>query len=141
MRVRRFIIIILLLDAALYAVIQPLLGKLLLPLFGGTPTVWNGSLMFFQITFFLGTLYTYIKQKFLSPRKQLLSHCVLLSLSLLMLPIGVTLHEVSSSSFLNLILTLIVSAGLPIFMVACNNILLQTWCSRLTTHQSQYTAK
>lgn len=126
-----FLVAVLLLDAALYAAIQPLLGKLLLPLFGGTPMVWNSTLMFFQMAFFLGAVYAHIKQKILSPRKQLLSHLTLLSLSLLMLPIAITLHEPSPSlPLLNLFLTLVCCAGLPIFIVACNSILLQTWCAR-----------
>jgi hypothetical protein len=124
------IIIALLLDASLFAIIQPLLGKTLLPIFGGTPTVWNGTLLFFQGTFFLGAVYAYVKQKLFSPRKQLLSHLILLGLSFLFLPLTIILYgNATHTPALSLFMTLIVCAGLPIFLITCNSVLLQTWCA------------
>ena len=124
------IVLALLLDASLFAIVQPLLGKILLPIFGGTPTVWNGTLLFFQGAFFLGAVYAYIKQKLFSPRKQLLSHLVLLGLSFLFLPLTIVLYgNATHSPVFSLFVTLIACAGLPIFLIACNSVLLQTWCA------------
>lgn len=40
--------LILFASAFLLFLVQPLVGKLLLPLSGGTPAVWNTCLVFFQ---------------------------------------------------------------------------------------------
>ena len=40
--------------AALLFLVQPLVGKLLLPLVGGTPGVWNTCMVFFQAVLLVG---------------------------------------------------------------------------------------
>ena len=42
------------LSAALLFLVQPMLTKMVLPQFGGAPTVWNTCLCFFQATLLLG---------------------------------------------------------------------------------------
>ena len=37
-------------SAALIFVLQPLFGRLVTPLLGGSPSVWNASMAFFQVT-------------------------------------------------------------------------------------------
>ena len=39
--------------------VQPMIGKMALPIFGGTPAVWNTSLVFFQGTLLAGYLWQY----------------------------------------------------------------------------------
>ena len=46
-------------SAALLFVVQPMAGKVLLPLAGGTPAVWNTCLVFFQAALLLGYLYAH----------------------------------------------------------------------------------
>ena len=41
-------------SAALLFWVQPLVGKMLLPLLGGTPAVWNTCLLFFQAALLAG---------------------------------------------------------------------------------------
>ncbi|HEX3449955.1 MAG TPA: hypothetical protein VHS97_16995, partial [Isosphaeraceae bacterium] len=45
--------------AFLLFAVQPMIGKMALPLFGGTPAVWNTSLVFFQGTLLCGYLFSY----------------------------------------------------------------------------------
>src|SRR5438309_6015768 len=47
----------LLISAALLFVLEPLVGKLALPLLGSTPEVWNATVMFFQAALLAGYAY------------------------------------------------------------------------------------
>jgi len=47
-------------SASLMFVLQPLFGKILLPLLGGSPAVWNTCMVFYQSILFLGYLYATI---------------------------------------------------------------------------------
>ena len=48
-----------LLSAFLLFQIQPMIGKIILPWFGGTPTVWSVVLLFFQVLLPAGYAYAY----------------------------------------------------------------------------------
>lgn len=41
-------------SAALIFSIQPMFTKMVLPLLGGTPAVWNTAMMFFQVALLAG---------------------------------------------------------------------------------------
>ena len=47
------------LSAALLFSVQPMLGKMVLPILGGTPAVWNTCMVFFQASLLLGYLYSH----------------------------------------------------------------------------------
>jgi hypothetical protein len=47
------------LSASLLFSVQPMIGKMILPLLGGTPAVWNTCLVFFQASLLLGYLYAH----------------------------------------------------------------------------------
>ena len=44
------------LASALLFSVEPMIGKMVLPVFGGTPAVWNACLVFFQGTLLCGYL-------------------------------------------------------------------------------------
>lgn len=48
------------LSAFLLFVVQPIAGKLLLPWFGGSSSVWATSMLFFTGVLFIGYCYTYL---------------------------------------------------------------------------------
>ena len=48
------------LSAFLLFSVQPLIGRLVLPVFGGTPAVWATVLFFFQAVLLLGYLYGHV---------------------------------------------------------------------------------
>ncbi|MHC4590569.1 MAG: hypothetical protein ACYTAQ_14885 [Planctomycetota bacterium] len=54
--------------AALLFVVQPMVGKLLLPWLGGTPAVWNTCMVFFQATLLAGYAYAHLLAKLPAPR-------------------------------------------------------------------------
>jgi hypothetical protein len=121
------------LSAGLVFLIQPLFARLLLPEFGGSPSVWNTCTVFFQTTLLLGYCYTWLSTKWLSPRNQIALHCALLLLTLVQLPIGLRFLEsgaTATSPALRLLTLLTLSIGGPYFAVSTTTPLLQHWFSR-----------
>ena len=47
------------LSATLLFMVQPLTGKILLPVLGGSPVVWSTCMVFFQAVLLLGYLYAH----------------------------------------------------------------------------------
>lgn len=48
------------LSASLMFTLQPMFGKALLPLLGGSASVWNTCMVFYQSLLFLGYLYAHL---------------------------------------------------------------------------------
>src|SRR3954454_1382433 len=67
--------------------VQPLIGKYILPWFGGTPGVWTTCMLFFQVALLAGYAYAHLVVSRLSPRKQAMMHAALLLGVLATLPI------------------------------------------------------
>jgi len=154
-------------SAMLLFVVQPMVAKMVLPLLGGTPAVWNTCLVFFQATLLLGYLYSHATAKWLRPRGQAVVHVVMLGLPFLILPwITLPLSMQHDSEVPNskleiriggdpsqgqvlgfrhfdfglralppdparpvfwLLLLLVISAGVPFFVVSATAPLLQHW--------------
>lgn len=74
------------LAAALLFNIQPMIGKMLLPLVGGTPSVWNVAMAFFQMTLLAGYLLAHGLSK-VSPLVHGVVYLLLLCGATLLLPI------------------------------------------------------
>ena len=43
--------------------LEPLFGRMVLPLLGGAPAVWNTCLVFFQLTLLAGYLYAWASSR------------------------------------------------------------------------------
>src|SRR5689334_1245826 len=71
----------LLLAATLSFWVQPLIAKLMLPILGGSPAVWNTSLVFFQATLLAGYGFAYAANRFLPLRGQALLHLALIAVA------------------------------------------------------------
>src|ERR1044072_4716316 len=119
------------LSAALLFSVQPMIAKMLLPLLGGTPAVWNTCMVFFQAVLLAGYAYAL----FVSRRpfhQQVLLQLLILLLAFLSLPIGLSQSWVNSvpatgNPSLWLLSCLAAIAGLPFFIVSSNGPLLQKW--------------
>src|SRR3954471_10762070 len=74
-------------SAFLLFLVQPLLGKYLLPWFGGSPGVWTTCLLYFQTLLLGGYAYAHWLTTRFEPRRQGTVHLVLLVVSLAWLPI------------------------------------------------------
>ncbi len=67
--------------------VQPLIGKYILPWFGGTPGVWTTCMLVFQVLLFGGYLYAHLTSRWLGARAQAGLHTALLVGACVMLPI------------------------------------------------------
>ena len=121
------------LSAILVFSVQLMLGKMLLPLLGGAPAVWNTCLVFFQGALLLGYTYAHLQARMLSFRKQLVSHLLLLTASLVFLPIGLLSGwspPIEGNPVPWLLVMLSVAIGLPFVLVSATAPLLQSWFAR-----------
>lgn len=127
--------------AALVFQIQPLAGKLLLPSFGGGSSVWTTCMFFFQSMLLAGYGYAHLVTRFLTPRRQSLTHGFLLLLSVIFLPLAIpaeTLQSTAGQPGLLIFLTLTVSAGFPFVLLASTAPLIQRWSSMTQSLDSPY---
>src|SRR5438046_10159456 len=76
-------------SATLLFLVQPMIGKTLLPLLGGTPAVWNTCMVFFQALLLAGYGYAHATTALLGVRKQAVLHMIVLLLPLLSLGLTV----------------------------------------------------
>src|ERR1041384_1925819 len=76
-------------SALLLFLVEPMVAKMILPSLGGTPSVWNTGMAFFQATLLAGYLYAHLTSKWLSVRRQVLLHLAVLLLPLLTLPVNI----------------------------------------------------
>jgi hypothetical protein len=118
------------LSAALLFLVQPMVGKMLLPLLGGTPAVWNTCMVFFQALLLAGYAYAHATTAWLGVRRQALLHLAVLllpfaSLSLVVDP--ALLDYGDRSPVVGLLLGLLLTVGLPFFVVSTSAPLLQKW--------------
>lgn len=117
------------LSALLLFIIQPLLAKTLLPLFGGSPAVWLSNLVFYQMTLLLGYAYAYFVTKLPRFSWQAILHVSLLALSLLVLPITPA-SELSALSWwqpLTVFAVLSSTLLIPVMALSATGPLLQYW--------------
>jgi len=63
--------------------VQPLIGKYILPWFGGGPGVWTTCMLFFQVLLLGGYAYAHFTARWLKPRMRAILHLVLLAGSFL----------------------------------------------------------
>ena len=113
--------------------VQPLIGKYLLPWFGGAPGVWTTCMVFFQVVLLAGYLYAHFSSRFLKPRGQVLLHLVLLGIALATLPIIPNESwkpQTALDPTFRIMALLAVSLGVPYFVLSGTAPLLQHWFSR-----------
>src|ERR1043165_4797243 len=127
-------------SAALLFWVQPLVAKMLLPLLGGAPSVWNTCMVFFQSLLLAGYAYPLFVSQRLSLRNQAIVHAVLLLAAGLVLPFGLSERVLSSlptqsSPILWLLTTLAVTVGPPFLLLSATAPLLQRWFSH-STHKA-----
>jgi spermidine synthase len=121
------------LSAFLLFWIQPLAAKLVLPLLGGTPGVWNTSMVFFQSVLVGGYVYAHLSRKFLSLRNQVLLHAAILVAAAVVLPIALPAGwepSPSGSPAAWVAALLGITVGLPSLAISATAPLAQHWFSR-----------
>src|SRR5438445_9428516 len=128
------------LSSSLLFLVQPMIAKMVLPLLGGTPAVWNTCMVFFQATLLAGYLYVHAATRWLRPRQQVVLHVTLLVVSLLTLPVVLITRgdpPATGMPVLWLLRVLAVTVGVPFFMASTSSPLLLRWFAR-TDHPSAH---
>jgi hypothetical protein len=126
------------LSAFLLFMLQLLMGKVLLPWFGGTPAVWTTCMLFFQVLLLFGYAYSHGLTR-LAGRLQGRIHLCLILASVVLLgvawwrwgspiipsaewkPVG------NDAPQLKILTLLLVSIGLPFFLLSTTSPLIQHW--------------
>jgi hypothetical protein len=119
--------------AFLLFLVQPLIGKYILPWFGGAPAVWTTCMLFFQMLLLGGYAYAHVSARWLKPRAQALLHLALLLAALALLPITPAdswKPGDAADPTLRILGLLLASIGLPYFVLAATSPLMQHWFSR-----------
>jgi len=130
--------------------VQPMVGKLLLPWFGGAPAVWSTVMLFFQVLLTGGYAYAYGLVGRARPVRQGWIHLGFLALSGAVLvftalswpaPILPDLSWRPGSDVEpigRIFLILAASVGLPYFLLASNGPLIQAWFNQRAAGDSPY---
>ena len=119
-------------SATLLFWVQPMIAKMILPLLGGTPGVWNAAMVFFQAVLLGGYFYAHLLGK-LPVRRQAAVHLALLAAAGALLPVHAASGWVppeNANPALWVLLLLAVSVGPPAFVVSTTAPLLQGWFAR-----------
>lgn len=128
-------------SALLLFQVQLLLGKEILPLFGGASAVWIVCVFVFELLFLAGYGYSHALVTWLPLRKQVILHGALLGFSAIFLgilgylrsaPIGPSASwrpESGASPTWTIVEFLITSIGLPFLLLSATSPLLQHWAA------------
>ena len=121
--------VVIFLGSLLLFLIEPMAGKRLLPLLGGSAAVWTTCLVFFQVALLLGYLCAHLFTTKLKPPKQSLAYLILLCAALAQL--GVTLGQNVNASTAHPIFSvfwlLSATIGIPFLALSAASPLLQAW--------------
>jgi hypothetical protein len=128
------------LAAALGSIVQPLVGKILLPLCGGSASVWSTCLLFFQIGLLVGYGYAAFMQKF-SLRIQISCHALATVATLLFLPISIgdlVSFQQGTPPVITVLLNLVILCGVPYVLLSATSPLFQSWSAQYSNGKSPY---
>lgn len=120
-------------SAALIFVLQPLFARMVTPLLGGSPQVWNASMAFFQAALLIGYLYAHLLARVKDLRLQAGVHLVVLLAAWFVLPVhvsGALGAPDSEHPALWLVGVLTLSVGAPFAAASATAPLLQHWYAR-----------
>jgi hypothetical protein len=129
------------LSAFLLFLVQPIIGRYILPWFGGNPGVWTTCLMFFQVMLLGGYAYAHLSIQLLRPRAQVVVHLLLLGAAVGLLPIIPAERWkplASDEPTWRIMSLLLLCLGLPYFVLSATGPLLQAWVARLNGGKAPY---
>jgi hypothetical protein len=126
------------LGAFLLFAVQPILGRTLLPMFGGGPAVWTVCLLFFQIGLLGGYVYAHAAGRICRGPVSSGYHLAVLAVSLLFLPLTPKAMPPGLPPEIQVLALLAASAGLPYLVLASTGPLLQSWFHQQFPERSPY---
>jgi hypothetical protein len=119
------------LSAFLLFQVQPIMGRYVLPWFGGTPAVWSVCLLFFQFALLAGYAYAHwLRRPFI--------HIMFLAASLAFLPVIPSRPAMVENPTGRILLLLAASVGMPYFLLSSTAPLLQRWFTQSAEGRSPW---
>jgi hypothetical protein len=121
------------LSALLLFAIQPMFAKMVLPVLGGSPSVWSVSVFFFQGALLAGYIYAHLLINKAPPHLTGIIHLGVCLLAVICLPIGLSTRwgdPPHGEPYLWQLGVFTASIGLPFMAVSANAPLLQAWFAR-----------
>lgn len=122
--------------AFLLFAIQPMAGKAMLPLLGGSSQVWITCLVFFQALLLCGYVYAHFIVAALSRAAHIAVHAALAAATLTALPLALASDRIAAPEgepIAWLLSTLAAAVGAPVLLVASSAPLIQRWFSLTTS--------
>jgi hypothetical protein len=117
-----------------------MIAKMILPQLGGSPAVWNTSMMFLQVALLAGYAYEHGLQRLVPPRAQIVAHLCIVALSVLALPVAVS-AKFGTPPIDNpvwwLLGVLLLSIGAPFVALSATAPLLQAWYVHLQRGEAE----
>jgi len=130
--------------------VQPILGKYILPWFGGMSSVWTTCMLFFQVLLLGGYLYSHLLSTRLKPPAQARVHIILLVSTLVLVIIGAVLWKAPilpgtswrpaspENPIPNVLLVLAIAVGLLYLVLSSTGPLMQNWFAHVHSGESPY---
>jgi hypothetical protein len=120
-------------SALLLFAVQPMFARMVLPTFGGSPSVWSVAMVFFQSMLLAGYAYAHYLMKAKRSAVVVAVHIALIVAAGLTLPLAIARgwgEPPGEWAALWLVGLFAVSIGLPFLALSANNPLLQAWFVR-----------
>src|SRR5258708_8965702 len=130
--------------------VEPLLARYILPWFGGTSAIWITCMLFFQLLLVAGYAYSHLIATRLTLSRQATAHIAIVAICVLLMGVlaliwqspitpGPTWKPLSPDFPITRIFALlIVSIGMPFFILSSTGPLLQAWFARSHPGVSPY---
>lgn len=126
------------LGATLLFLVQPMLGRLMLPSFGGLAIVWTTSVLVFQVLLLAGYLWAHLLHRFFSPRAGLMIHALAVIAAAFTIPPQVAsqpMIELAGSIPLRVGWLLLQTIGPAFLVLSATSPLIQAW--QASTHSGR----
>lgn len=124
------------LSACLLFIIQPMVAKVLLPVYGGTPAVWTVCMLFFQGLLLIAYAYAWLLSRFKGRRNWRILHLSICFLSISALPLAFISRSSNGAPELQILENLLLQLGLPLLVIAASAPLLQYAYSQTNSKQA-----
>jgi spermidine synthase len=118
------------LSASLLFCLEPMFSKMVLPVLGGSSSVWSVAMAVYQGLLLAGYVYAHLITRAFTLKRAAQIHVAVLALATLSLPIAINAaFHTPPQSFVSLWLIglFVASVGLPCFALSANAPLLQAW--------------
>jgi hypothetical protein len=120
--------------------VEPMFGKMVLPLLGGAPSIWITAMLFYQVALLAGYAYAHATSRWLKPLPQMALHLGFMLLAFSVLPVAVPpgwVPPAEANPVPWLLKMLTVALGAPFIVLAATAPMMQRWFSATRHPQAE----